>query len=575
MAERTRPHLRRFRLPAALLLAAGALACALPGAAAAATETLTFAPDADTYVDAEAPATAFGTRTSMTVDASPGRHAFLRFWVAGLAGRQVTGARLRMTAKEGSNKGGRIFTISSPSWLDTMTWDTRPLIDGLYVGGFGAVSAGSSYAAALAPGTVGEGVLSLGMDSTSGDGASWQSGESSTPPRLEVDVETAPGFVADGLSVAASAAEGSSDPTYFGTNRRLAETAGGRTLAVHGRHSSGVQLRWRDPAGGWQTRSTGAVADGGLLTGTRTGDWPASIAVARDASGAEHAWVVWSRPKANSLRPVQMRRLTGLDDPAGPHVGPVVTVDAPPLGAYRADVAFERRPDGTVRGALLWSRRAAETTYEVVTAWFDPFADSPAVEDPHVLYASTSSDRFGTLVASPRGTGAVLRGGSGRLTLHGHAAGNPPTSWSTGTRGPTIGPSSAPSAVALANGDVLVAVEHDTVAHNASVYRFPILGTGVVKEIELTGHKQPTIASDGTRAVVVAVRETTGHLVSRTRSSARAWSTEDRLEIGAEARAALKYPNALRDARGRLRVLVEGLDGSEPTSTVLGYQRPF
>lgn len=546
----------------------------MPATAGAVTETLSFPPEADTYVSADKPTTSAGSSTSLYVDASPARQSFLRFWALGLAGRQVTGVRLRMTQRDASRSGGRVFGLSSRGWSEAITWETRPLLDGGLLGSYGAVADGGTYAADLGAGAAREGVLAFGMDSPSSDSARWASAESSTPPRLEVDVETPPGFVADGLSLVAGHKAGSSEPTYFGSNRRLATTAAGRLLAVHGRHDEGVQLAWRDPAGGWRNDTTGALTDGLLLRGTSTGDWPASIAVARDAAGREHAWVVWSGVKSSGARAVRMRQLTDLDAPAGPRVGPVVTVDAPELGAYRADVAFERRPDGSVRGCVLWSRRISDT-YEIATAWFDPFAAEPAVGAATVLYRSTSSARFGTLASTPQGLRAVTRAGSGKLVLYSHAAGDS-TSWSRGAAGPYISSRSAPSAVGLGSGEVVVAVERDVSNHVTGLYRFSASGGSVSRELELTGAAQPTVAAGPDGRAVVAVRSGSGDLVSRERSTSGAWSSADRVEVPAtQARGPLKFPNALRDADGRLRVLVEGPNGSTYRSSVLAYQRPF
>jgi hypothetical protein len=144
-------------------------------------------------------------------------------------------------------------------------------------------------------------------------------------------------------------------------------TRGGRTLALHGVHSSGVQLAWRDEGGTWQTRSTGDSTGGEVIAGTGTGDWPASLAVTTDASGAQSAWVVWSGPNASALRPVAMRRLSDLDAPGGPRFGPALTVDSAPRGAYKADIAFETGADGVVRGCVLYSRRVGDTQYELTS----------------------------------------------------------------------------------------------------------------------------------------------------------------------------------------------------------------
>jgi hypothetical protein len=60
------------------------------------------------------------------------------------------------------------------------------------------------------------------------------------------------------------------------------------------------------------------VADG-LFPGDPKGDRRASIALARDPSGREHAWVVWSGHdfSPEHLLPVELRRLSQLRNPRG------------------------------------------------------------------------------------------------------------------------------------------------------------------------------------------------------------------------------------------------------------------
>ena len=126
----------------------------------------------------------------MRVDTSPTSHSFLRFRVAGIAGRQIRGARLRLYQRDASRTGGRVFAMSSTSWLESMTWNTRPTIDGAQLATFGAVSADNWYEVPLAPGAVTrDGTISLAIDSFSSDGSTWGTREYSQKPQLLVDVE--------------------------------------------------------------------------------------------------------------------------------------------------------------------------------------------------------------------------------------------------------------------------------------------------------------------------------------------------------------------------------------------------
>ena len=173
------------------------------------TQTLSFTPEADTWVDATRPTTSFGTSSQMEVDTSPLSQSFVRFRVAGVAGRQIVGARLRLFQRDASRTGGRVFAMSSNSWLESMTWNTRPAIDGLQLAAFGAVAAGNSYEVDLGAGAVaGDGPVSLGMDSTSSDGAAWGTRSYTQPPRLIIEVRSA-GNAAPTAVAAGSPASGS------------------------------------------------------------------------------------------------------------------------------------------------------------------------------------------------------------------------------------------------------------------------------------------------------------------------------------------------------------------------------
>jgi hypothetical protein len=552
----------------------GALVVA-PSSASAAVETLAFTPVADTYVDSSVPSSSFGSSTSMYDDASPVKQSFVRFNVSGLDGRPVLDARLRLYNKDSSPQGGRVWSIASNSWPEAMTWGTRPAIDGPLLGQYGTVQSGNWYEADLGQFPSGDGTVSLAIDSTSSDGAKWATRENSNPPQLLVDVEMGT-QERDGLSQVAAPTVGSSDPTYLPINHRAALTSGGRTLVLHGRHADGVQLTWRDRFGtGWHTQTTGAVSDGRLLSGTGSGDWPASIAIARDSAGEEHAWVVWGRKSYTYLKPVEMVRLSNLDDPAGPTVGPKVTVDAGPMGAYRPDIAFEDIPGGGKRAVVVWGRRSGDTLFEARAAWFtDLDSDTPTFHDERVLNSGSSYKRWGTLVPTAAGMQVAARGLSGRLTVYSHGASVPLGSWTAGAGGVAVA-DDGPAAVALDSGAVLTATETDTTNHVVTVQRFSGSGAPASPELRLTGYTQPTLATDGTNAWLVLVRKSDGYVVSRQLSAGALWAPTDRVEIGAEGGGNYAWPNAVRQTDGRLRFVVRGPAGGTTRSSVLALQRPL
>ncbi len=76
---------------------------------------------------------------------------------------------------------------------------------------------------------------------------------------------------------------------------------------------------------------------------------------------------------------------------------------------------------------------------------------------------------------------------------------------------------------------------------------------------------------------MVGVRQSDGLIVSRSYSPSAGWSGSDRVEVGADAGGPLAWPNALRDADGRLRLIAEGPGSPSDinTSSVWAFQRPF
>jgi hypothetical protein len=537
-------------------------------------DVFTYRPAADAYVSAGTPTTSFGTSTSLYADASPVMQSFLRFDVSGLAGRTVTDVRLRVFVTDASATGGVVHRVPSTTWAESITYETKPSYDAAALGSFGAVSLNSWHEASLGPIVSGDGPVALAVDSTSSDAARWSSRETVNPPQLIVETAAIAGHTADGLMEIASPYTGSSDPTYYPSNHRLAITSGGRLLTLHGRHSSGVQLAWRDAGGGWQTKTTGAVSDGLLLGNTGTGDWPASIAVARDSGGAQHAWAVWSGAGENEIRPVQLRRMSNLDAAGGPSVGPAVDVSPTGTVQDRADLAFETTPSGAQRGAVVWVKKTSDTSWDLLVSWFTNLDTStPSFTSPTVLATANNSNVTATLVPTASGLTAVARTGAGPLRTFTHNASDPLGTWTTGAAGMGASFKARPSAVALASGGVVVAADTDTTNNVVKVQRFSAAGAPAAAELTLTGYAQPALAGDGTNLWLVLIRKSDGAVVSRQYTPSGGWTTTDRVEISGVA--GLAYPNTLREVDGRLRFVVRGPAGTSSRSSALSYQRPL
>jgi hypothetical protein len=532
-----------------------------------------FVPTADTYVDASAPTASFGDATGMWADASPVCQSFVRFHLSGLTGRTILGVRLRMYVTDPSPSGGRIVAVPDTTWDESVTWNTRPSF-GQQLGSFGAVSGSTWYEADLgSPAVSGDGDVAFAIDSTNADGVKWASREHARLPRLIVEVARVPGLVLDGLTTVAPDYVGSSDPTFFANNRHLAVTAGGRQLAVFGRHATGLQLAWRDPGGGWMTLTRGYVLDGLLLAGAGTGDWPASIVIGPDSAGAEHAWVVYGGWISTSTAPVRMRRLSNLDDPAGPSVGPTVTVPTVGLGNSKVDLAFETAPGGRLRGAVSWLQHTSTSVWDQMVGWFtDLDTDTPTIGSAASLASASGGGRAATLIPTAAGMRLVVRNAAGTLQLFVHDATTPLTSWQPRVAGMGVPATAYPGGVPLRSGEILAAAETNAAPHTVKVQRFSASGGSATIDLQLAGYAQPSLATDGTQAWLVMVRTADGAVVSR-QFSGGTWSGSDQIEIDAPCGGECEWPNLARTTDGRLRLVVGGPALNEEQTSVLAFQR--
>jgi hypothetical protein len=104
-----------------------ATATATPTAPPAGTPTtLTFSPDADSYVDNTTPNTNFGSSSTLKVDTSPNiRNAYLRFTISGASGT-IESAKLRLFSVDPTNDGPQLFATSNTWTESSITWNNQP-----------------------------------------------------------------------------------------------------------------------------------------------------------------------------------------------------------------------------------------------------------------------------------------------------------------------------------------------------------------------------------------------------------------------------------------------------------------
>ncbi len=111
----------------------------------------------------------------------------MRFRVDGLGGKTVTRVVLRLYNKNPSSRGGDIYRTNNTSWRESrVRWNTAPPAIGNPIAKFAAVKTGIYNEIDVSSLVNGDGTYSLRIQSTNGDGASYDSRELANPPQLVV-----------------------------------------------------------------------------------------------------------------------------------------------------------------------------------------------------------------------------------------------------------------------------------------------------------------------------------------------------------------------------------------------------
>lgn len=145
-------------------------------------------PVADTYANVDAPRTNFGSAARLATDRSPSEVIYLKFDIRGLTG-EVASARLRLFVENGSTgSGGALATTSRTGWSEsTLTWETRPAVDGPALTTLPAATRGSWVEADVTSAITGNGVVSFAISPTSHDGTEYSSREGRQPAQLVIE----------------------------------------------------------------------------------------------------------------------------------------------------------------------------------------------------------------------------------------------------------------------------------------------------------------------------------------------------------------------------------------------------
>jgi hypothetical protein len=153
--------------------------------------TLTFTPTDDAQVKSTSPTTNYGSLATIRLREDPAGdtyRTYLKFNVSGLSGT-VTAVKLRLFVTDVSPDSGSVFAVTDTTWTEgTLNWNTKPAMGTTALGSAGATSVVNTWVEiTLSPSAVaGNGLVSLGLTTTSSNSAIFSSSEGANAPQLVV-----------------------------------------------------------------------------------------------------------------------------------------------------------------------------------------------------------------------------------------------------------------------------------------------------------------------------------------------------------------------------------------------------
>ena len=88
----------------------------------------------------------------------------MRFTVSGLpAGAAISSAKLRLYVTNDSTSGGIVQSVSNNTWLEALTWSSKPAIDGPVRATLGAVALNTAIEVDLGAAITGNGSYSFAI----------------------------------------------------------------------------------------------------------------------------------------------------------------------------------------------------------------------------------------------------------------------------------------------------------------------------------------------------------------------------------------------------------------------------
>ena len=153
--------------------------------------TLTFTPMNDAFVNEDSPTSNYGGANTLQIDGNPVIHSLLTFNVIGVGSSQIASATLRLYNSNSASIGGNFHQILNPSWdEDTVTWNNAPNEESTLLGSLGSVSPGNWYEVDITSIVTGNGLVGIKIISTHANGAYYHSKENSFDPELVVNLAT-------------------------------------------------------------------------------------------------------------------------------------------------------------------------------------------------------------------------------------------------------------------------------------------------------------------------------------------------------------------------------------------------
>lgn len=196
-----------------VLVIVGLIVFSRPGSVRA-SNTLTFAPVADSYVNQSSPAKNFGTSKSIRVDGSPLLHTYLKFKVTGIGANPITKVTLRIFANSASDGGYSVHRVTQNAWQEkVINFDNAPSIGG-QLGVSNKIASNSWVEIDVTPLLNGDGTVSLaleGVDQTAINLAARE--DHSHAPQLIIDLATPPNPTATGTGLPSATATSTGFPS--------------------------------------------------------------------------------------------------------------------------------------------------------------------------------------------------------------------------------------------------------------------------------------------------------------------------------------------------------------------------